>query len=172
MKIKSLLALVAVLAFAPFAAAEKVVVLDVNTAVLETEYAKKKIKEFEASEEIIAMKSKFDALSADLQAMDKEAQANGLTWSEEQRTEHAKKKAFVQQNLQLTQKQFQTAQKVSGDQIFREVQPKLSEALKQVVDAQGVDLVLHAQAVLIAGDKANITKDVVDALNKTMKKSK
>lgn len=172
MNVKTLVISLVLVCVAPFAAAEKIVVLDLNAAMFLTDFAKKKSQELEKSEAVIAMQSKFDALAADLQAMDKEAQANGLTWNDDQRTDHGKKRAFVQQNLQLTQKQFQTEQKVLQELIMKEVQPKLEVVIKQITDSEGIDMIISRQAAIFASEKINITAKVVKALNKELKKSK
>ena len=69
----------------------KVVILDVQAAMLGTELAKQNLSKLDKDPEYAAMKAKLDGLVADMKNLQAAAEKDGMTWSAEEQAEHRKK---------------------------------------------------------------------------------
>lgn len=151
---------------APFTFAGKVAVLDINMAMNESNHAKSRFEALQTNPDFAKVAAQFEALQADLVALQKEAQTKGMTWSNEQVAAHRKKEEYIKADLQLAYQKIQAEQKVASEAVTRELEPMLDAAIKQVMAAEGVDIVLNKQATIISVPAVNITAKVIEALNK------
>ena len=151
---------------APAAFAEKIGVLNPQAAIMGSDIAKKAMRDLEENKEYAALVAKAENLRADLQSLAKEAETKGMTWSVDERAAHQKKIEYVNADFQLAGQKIQAERKAMSDKVVREVQPKLEKVIEEVVKKDKLDVVLNAQAVFFASEKVDITKKVVEALNK------
>jgi outer membrane protein len=79
------LAVVVMMFSATVAAAGKVVVFNMQAAILQTDLAKKRISALEANPEYAALKVKFESLRADLEGLQKDAATNSMVWTDQQK---------------------------------------------------------------------------------------
>ena len=83
-------------------AEDKIAVLDIQRAMLASNFAQNKIKTFQESPDIVALNAKLEGSAADLNAMAEEAQAKSMTWSSEEAADHQKKMAYARACLLYT----------------------------------------------------------------------
>ena len=167
-KLHSIFILTIALMTAPLAmaAADKVVVFDLQSAVLNTDLAKKRMQDMQANPEFASMQAKFESLRADLQKMAKEAEKNGVTWNQEQAAEHRKKMEYARADLELVVKKLQAERNATAQRVMEELNPKAQVALKDVISAEGIGIVLSNQAAYYAEPSLDITAKVTEKLNK------
>lgn len=151
---------------APLAAAGKVVVLDHQIAMLATDFAKARFEALQANPEFSKVVAQYETLSADLTALGKEAETKGMTWGADQVATHRKKEEYIKADLQLAYQKIQAERKAANEGIIRELQPKLEGVLNNLIESEGIDVILSKQAAFYASESADITRKVVDALNK------
>jgi len=65
----------------------------------------------------------------------------------------------------LQYKKIQAEQKELQQQIMQELSPQFQEALAQVVQEEGITLLLRSESVIVASPENNLTAKVVDRLN-------
>ena len=165
MKIKTMMA-ACILAASPMAMAGKVVVFNPQLAILATDEAKKRDAELKANKDFAALIAKMESLKADLIALNKDAEKNGMTWSAEQKAEHQVKMKRLNEDFQLAQKKAQVEQNTAVMGLMKEAEAKLEPILRAMMDEKDIDLILHAQTAVLSKPVADITKDVTDRLNK------
>ncbi|MBB3167856.1 OmpH family outer membrane protein [Simiduia aestuariiviva] len=166
-KLNSILILTVALLAAPLAmAADKVVVFDLQSAILNTDVAKKRMQDMQANSEFASMQAKFESLRAELQKMAKEAEKNGVTWNQEQAAEHRKKMEYARADLELVVKKLQAERNATAQRVMEELNPKAQVALKDVISAEGIGLVLSTQTAYYAEPSLDITAKVTEKLNK------
>jgi outer membrane protein len=144
----------------------KIAILDPQAAVLKTEYAKAKFEKVEKSADFAAAKAKLDGIAADSKALQEAYKKDGVTWSAEKKAESEKKLQSLQEDFQFNAKKLQTQQQAVAQQVMQELGPKAQEAVKQVVTAEKIGLVLSAQAAVHASPEYDITAKVTELLNK------
>jgi outer membrane protein len=146
-------------------AEDKIAVLDIQRAMLASNFAQNKIKTFQESSDIVALNAKLEGSAADLNAMAEEAQAKSMTWSSEEAADHQKKMAYARADYDLAVKKLQGESQQLEKEIPQELGQQLQEAMNQVVKEEGITVLLRRESVLIANPKNQITAKVVDRLN-------
>lgn len=165
-KLQLTIALIAGLVLAGNALAQtKVATLSPQAAMLNTKFAKSKLDALQTSSEFSKLKSNIESISAEITKMQETAKKDGMTWSDEQKTEHQRKLQFKAADAQTAQKKLQAMQGQAMQEIQRELMPKMREAVKAVVEKEKIDLVLDGSVILYAQDNVNITQKVIDRLN-------
>ena len=168
-KIKALIVIVlGVILTVPALADEKIAVLDVQRSVFASSYAQSEGKSLEESADFVALVAKLEGAASDFQALAKELEEKRLTWSSEQIAEHQKKMTYKKEYAELANKKVQTERQQLAQRIMQKVQPKLDEAVKELIEEEGITILLRAEATLFRGPDNDITAKVADRLNKKM----
>lgn len=146
-------------------AATNVVVFNLQSAILSSDTAQKKLESLRNDSDYAALQAKLESLKIDLETLRKEGETKGMTWSADQVADHRKKMEYVGSDLQYTAKKMQSQQQAVMENIMEEMQPKVEKALGDVVAAEGADLVLDSKSAYFASPKADITAKVTEKLN-------
>ncbi|TFH68878.1 OmpH family outer membrane protein [Gammaproteobacteria bacterium LSUCC0057] len=163
---KTLTAILLVAAAGVAQAADKIAVVDIQRAIFGSELAQQRAQAAESGADFVALKAKYESAVADLQTMAKEAEANRMTWSQEQVASYQKKAEYTKADADLAMRKLQAETQQLQQSIFEELRPKASQALEEVVKEEGITLLLKAESVMIAGPEHNITAKVAERLNK------
>lgn len=164
-KLKVALMLVAALFTTSTFAQDKIAVVDLGAAIFGSEIAQKRQKELQARSEYAALQAKYDSTAADIKAMQKEAEAKSMTWSEEQKTEFQKKMEYMRADIELTARKLESEVRGLQNSIVRELQPKALEAIQELVTQEGITVLLRSDAVLMAKPELNLTAKLTEKLN-------
>ncbi|MET0355703.1 MAG: OmpH family outer membrane protein [Cellvibrio sp.] len=144
----------------------KIAVINPEGAIFSTAAAKARFEKLEKTADYAATKAKLDAISADLKALQDSANKEGATWSAEKKGEVGKKMQGLQQDGQFNAKKLQTSRQEVAESIAQELGQKYQAALKQVVDAEKIGLLLNGPSVIFATPEYDITAKVTDLINK------
>lgn len=168
-KLKVTLLLVAAL-FSAFALAEeKIAIVNLGAAIYGSDLAQKRQQELQARSEYAALQAKYDSSVADIKALQKEAEAKNMTWSDSQKAEFQKKMEYVRADIELTGRKIESELRDLQSNILRELQPKATEALKELVAQEGITILLRADAVITAKPEMDITAKLTERLNSKVK---
>lgn len=160
------IALAAMLVSSLAAAQGKVVVFNMQAALMKTNTAEQKLKALESNAEFASMKSKFESLRAELIALDQDAKTNNLTWSAEQKADHRKKVEYKSADLKLAAEKLKAERNAVVQNIAKELGPKAKEALDSLVKDENIGLVLDSSVAYFATAEYDITAKVTSRLNK------
>lgn len=153
------------LASVTVAAETKIAVIDIQQAMFASDYAQNSVKEAQESADFVALRAKAEGSAADLQSLGKEAETKRLTWSAEQVTAQQKKMSYAKADYDLAVQKIQGEQKQLQQKIMQELSPQFQEALAQVVQEEGITLLLRSESVIVASPENNLTAKVIDRLN-------
>ena len=144
----------------------KVAVLNPSGAVMATSAAKARFEKLEKSADYAATKAKLDGIVADVKNLQAAYQKDGMTWAAEKKEENEKKLQNLNQDYQFNAKKLQTSQQELAQQIMQEMGAKAEAAIKQVIEAEKIGLLLNSQAAIHAAGEYDITPKVTDLINK------
>ena len=147
----------------------KIAVFNLQAAILNTTTAQAKIKEFEAKADFAALKAQFEGVRAELQAMDKDAQTNSVTWSDDQKAEHRKNMEYKRVDLEVVTKKLQQESQTIVSQIVQAQAQAAQAVVQELIKSEGISLVLDPQAVQYADTSHDITAKITDRLNSAKK---
>ena len=150
----------------PFVLAEtKIAVIDLDRAVLMTKFAQQQQKKLTDNDEYKALVEKFQLLQKDLQDLEKEANTKGMTWSNEQRAEHANKVKYKSSDYQLVGKKIESQRNAAINVVKQQFGTVLKEVVNKIIEDEEITLLLNAKAVYFAVPDLNITQKVTTALD-------
>lgn len=160
--------LAALLLLAPMLASaeDRIAVLDTQQAVLGTEFAREKIAEFQKRQDYQDAMGKLRGLESEIKQAIEDFKKNELVLTPEQKEERNKSVTQKQAQFQGLARDIQTAEQRFAQQLLAEQKDRLEEAVRKIIEDEGITLLLNRQAVLHAEGSYNITDKVRDALNK------
>lgn len=149
-----------------FAVKDKVAVFDVQEAILGTNMAKSDMKTFEGRADVAKMISDAEKLKKDITAM--RAELAGLSGAKAE--EKKKSIEFKQADFELIVRKLNAERQAAGKKLMDEIGPKLEGIVKDIVDAEGIGLLLDKKAAIHADPSFDITAKVTEKLNAAGKK--
>jgi outer membrane protein len=162
---KFLLAAAALLLPALAQAQGKVAVVDLEAAILQTDYAQARLAEIENNEDFAADKAEFDSLREELDTLVQNFQRDQAAMSEDQKVAARQKLASKQADIEYVAKKLQAMQQQNAQRVFQELAPKAREVLREVIETEQIGLLLQQQTVIHADLGYSITAKVTDKLN-------
>lgn len=159
--------LVLLAAFSVGAYAEsKIAVVDVGAAIFNSEIAKTRIKELESQSSLGTLQAEYEGKMAEVQALQKDADANGLSWSDEQKVKYKNDLDYLAADVDLIKRKVQKEKQVIQQKILEEVRPTAVEQLDALVKEEGVEILLRSEAVFWSAPAPNLTSKLIDRINK------
>jgi Skp family chaperone for outer membrane proteins len=146
-------------------AVEGMAVIDMRSAVLQTQVSQATFKALEEESEYAANVEQAQLLQADRQAIAEKLQKDGETLSQE---EVAKMQRDIQtktKDLEFIVGKIQAKQEETADQLFRELNPSLQKILSELIAAKEVKVLLGRDQILFADTALDLTDDVTSMLD-------
>lgn len=145
------------------AQAADVAVLDWREALLSTDAAQRSMNQLE--NQISGQRQQAQSLGQELQQLQQRLQQDGAVMSDNERQQ-------AQQDLQQKGAEFQQlrgsiaqAQRQAEQQFLEQADPKLQQAVEQVINRHDVKVLIDREAVIHAEDGLDLTSEVTQILN-------
>ncbi len=163
--LKTLIVSAAVLA-APLAMAanDKIAVFDVQEAILNTNIAKTEMKAFESRSDIAKMIADAERIKKEITNL-REELGKGSKSQEKQ-----KSMEFKQADFELIVRKLNAERQQAGKKLMDEIGPRLEGIVKDIVEQEGIGLLLDKKAAIHAEASFDITAKVTEKLNAASKK--
>ena len=146
-------------------AADKIAVVDLQEAILQTDVAQKRLQEVRGQKDYKADKAEFDRLKKEFDDMVKKFQKDAAVMSQEQQAAARQKLASKQADLEHVTGKLQQAEQSAGQALLQELAPKVQDVLRELISSEGIGLLLQRGAVIHADASYSITAKVTDKLN-------
>ncbi len=143
----------------------KIAVVDVQGAILQTELAQKKLGEVRAQADYKKNKAEYDRLQTEGEGLMKTFQKDAAVMSAEQKAAAQKKLGSLQEDLGVVTAKLQKAEQGVGQALLQEMAPKVQDVLREIIQKDGIALLLQRNAVIHAEPGYSITQQVTDKLN-------
>jgi len=147
-------------------AQQSIAVVDIEGAVANSNYAKEARKKLENSATFQKKRARYNALGKELKSMEKEAQTNGLTWSNEQKKSHNKTAQGKLAEINKIGNQLESEISQINKKMAKDLNPKIDEIIKSIIKEKQLGILLKAQTVHYATPQYDISKELLDRLNK------
>lgn len=162
---KVVVAVVALSTSALVWAEEKIAVVDVQGAILQTDYAQQRLGEVRDQADYKKNKEEYDRLKTEGEALLKTFQKDAAVMSQEQKVAAQNKLTSMQEDLEHVTGKLQQAEQTVGQALLQEMAPKVQEVLREIIEQDGIGLLLQRNAVIHAEPGYSITATVTDKLN-------
>lgn len=147
-------------------AQDKIVVLDPDASMLNSDYAKSRIEVLEKDPGFTTLIDRLNTLRSELNTLQESAKVNGLTWSEEQKQTHRNTMQGKADELNVVRKQLDNQRNTLLNTLRRELTPVLRKVVTDLVEVNGYELIVDARSIIYSTEKNTINELVIEALNK------
>ena len=144
-------------------AESKIAVINFMQAVGETEEVKKSSEELQA--DLQDETQKLQKLYDDISAIEQRMQKEGMTLSEMEKKDLQDKRQSKMIEFRSLQQMVQKRQQEGSQEIMKRMEPKLMEAVREVAQKEGYDVVIAKEAVPYSQPDMDITGKVTQKLN-------
>ena len=146
-------------------AAGKIAVVDVQGAILQTDIAQKRLGEVRDKADYKKNKAEADRLKSEGEALFKTFKKDEAVMSLEQKSAAEKKLSGIQDDFRIVVEKMQQAEQSVARELLQDMAPKAQEALRDIIKAESIGLLLQGNAVIHAEDSYIVTTKVTDKLN-------
>lgn len=146
-------------------AQEKIAVVDLQEAILQTDLAQKRLADIRAQSDYKTDKAEFDRLKKEFDELVTKFQKDAAVMSQEQQAAARQKLSSKQADLEHVTGKLQQAEQGAGQALLQELAPRVQEVLREVISSEGIGLLLQRGAVIHADASYSITAKVTDLLN-------
>ncbi|MBD63058.1 MAG: hypothetical protein CMD68_03150 [Gammaproteobacteria bacterium] len=149
----------------PLLAVEGVAVIDMRSAVLQTQVAQDAFKALEEETEYAANIERATLLQTERQALGEKLQKDAETLSQEEITDMQRDIQEKGKDIEFIVGKVQAKQSETADKVFRDLNPSLQKILSELIAAKEVKLLFGRENVLFADTALDLTDDVTSMLD-------
>ena len=135
----------------------KIAVVNLQEAILQTDVAQKRLNDVRNQDDYKADKAEFDKLKEEFDELLKGFQKDAAVMSQEQQATARQKLASKHSDLEHVTKKLQSAEQNSGQALLQEMSPKVQEVLRELIQTEGIGLLLQRASVIHADAGYSIT---------------
>ena len=150
-------------------AAEKLAVFSFERAIFGSDAAQAIAKEATQGADFVSLKAKYEGSVSDFQSLAKELESNRLTWSQEQSAAHQKKMGYAKADAELAARKMQEEEKQLKQKIMQQLAPVAQKVLQEVIQEEGITLLLNEESVVFSAPESSLTAKVADRMNQQTK---
>ena len=147
-------------------ASGKIAVFDMQTAILRTDLAQKRIKALEAQPDYDSGKKSFDKLKKEYEDSVRALQKDLAVMSPEQKEAQGKKLEGKRSDMDKIFRKLQASQQEVVQKVMQELDPKFKKVMDDLIKSENVSLLLDARSTLYFDSAFDITGKVTEQLNK------
>lgn len=145
----------------------KIVVLDLQEAMLATDMAQERIAGLQEDSEYASLRARIESLEADMRDLQSEAENEGVTWSDEERQRHQRRMESLRSDYESAGNRLQREGQILVQQVAEQLNPRTRTILQELIEEENIDMVLNSQAVFHATPDYDITGRVTELLNES-----
>ena len=160
-------ALLALLPALPLSAAAqgRIAVVNLDRAIIDTDLARQRLEDVRGTKDFKDNKAEYDRLTDELETLVKKLRKDAAVMSAEQQRESRKQLANKNADREHVMRKLHQSEQEVGAELLQELGPKVQEVLRELVESEGIGLLLHKNAVIHADNGYSITAKVTDKLN-------
>ena len=143
----------------------KIAVVDLNEAIMQTDFAQKRMAEVRDQDDYKADKAEYDRLQSELDELVKKFQKDAAVMSQEQQVAARQKLASKQGDLEHVTGKLRQVEQVAGQALFQEMAPRVQEVLREIIAKESIGLLLQRSSVIHADASYSVSAKVTDKLN-------
>ena len=147
------------------AASTKVAIVDMQRAIMETNIAKKRLKEMQSDREYKANMREAEKIKNEGEALVAKLQKDGPVMGASQKADLQKRIKEKQSDLEHIGRKVQASQQRAMQDIGREFQGNAKAAIDQLIKSERIGLLLDSRSALHAEPSFDITAKVTKKLN-------
>jgi outer membrane protein len=143
----------------------RVAVLDLQAAIINTEQAQSQFEQMRNTAEYKENKEELDDLVKNYEKVLEDFRKNREVMSAEQQQEQASRAQSMQADIEHVRKKLQNMEVQLAQRILQEMAPRAQKVVNELIQVEGIGLLLRAEAALHADVGYSLNAKVTDKLN-------
>jgi len=143
----------------------RIAVVNLEEAILQTDQAQQRLNGLRTEDDYKADKAELERLQGEREALIKELQNDMAVMSAEQQQAARKRLANKNADLEHVLRKLQKSEQELGQALLQEMTPKVQVVLRELIQSEGIGLLLQQSAVIHADNGYSVTAKVTDKLN-------
>ncbi len=143
----------------------RIAVVNLEEAILQTDEAQQRLNGLRTEDDYAADKAELERLQGEREALIKELQNDLAVMSAEQQQAARKRLASKNADLEHVLRKLQKQEQDLGQALLQEMTPKVQAVLRDLIQSEGIGLLLQRSAVIHSDNGYSITAKVTDKLN-------
>ena len=143
----------------------KIAVLNAQQAIINTELAQSRLKDLQKETSYADNRKQLESLGKSYQKTVEQLQKDAAVMNNEQKQAEAKKIQEKRADIEFVQRKLQTAEQELLQAVAQEMAPKLQKVVSDLIESEGIGLLLNQQAAMHVDSSYSITSKVTDKLN-------
>lgn len=143
----------------------RIAVVNLEEAILQTDEAQQRLNGLRTEDDYKADKAELERLQAEREALIKKLQNDLAVMSPEQQQTARKRLANKNADLEHVLRKLQKSEQELGQALLSEITPKVQVVLRDLIQSEGIGLLLQQSAVIHADNGYSVTAKVTDKLN-------
>jgi outer membrane protein len=143
----------------------RIAVVNLEEAILQTDEAQARLNGLRTQPDYASDKAEMDRLQTEREELIKELQKDMAVMSAEQQQSARKRLASKNADLEHVVRKLQKSEQELGQALLAEMTPKVQAVLRDLIQSEGIGLLLQRSAVIHADNGYSITSKVTDKLN-------
>ena len=141
----------------------RIAIIDPYAAIAETTEVKNRAGKLE--QDMKTKQAELEVLRSDIMAIEEKMKKDGLTMSKEDQQRLAQQREGKMLDFRSRQQLAQKRIEEDRNEMLQLMEPRLKQAIDEVVKAEKLDLVLNRQAALHVSEALDITRKVTQKMN-------
>ncbi|MDX9873543.1 MAG: OmpH family outer membrane protein [Spongiibacteraceae bacterium] len=147
-------------------AQQKVAVLDVQAAILQTQQAQDRLKELRAQPAYAENRKELDKVRGEYEALIQQLQKDLAVMSSDQQEAQRKKIEEKRADLEHVMRKLQIAEQELAQGLMNDLAPKMETVVRDLIADEKIGLLIDRKAALHVEEEFNITPKVTERLNR------
>jgi len=143
----------------------RVAVLNIEEAIFNTEEAKAQFNALRQTPDYTKNRKEAEEIKKQYDQLAEQFNKNREVMSAEQQAEQGKKLTDLRTDLEFVAKKLQQAERDVAGRLMREMAPKANTVVGELVKAEGIGLLLNAQAAMYFEPSYSLSAKVTEKLN-------
>lgn len=157
--------LVSMMAATAAMAEGKIVVLDVQSAILNSDVAQERLKALREEKEFKGNLEELDKLQKEHNDLVKKLKKDSAVMSQEQMTAQTQKISEKRADIEHVGRKLKAAEQQLVQEVVQELAPTLQKVVTDMIKEDSIGMILDAKATMHVTNDYNITAKVTDKLN-------
>lgn len=145
--------------------AQKIAVVDIQAGILNSAYGVQELERLASDPEFSELVAVARSLQADIASLDSQARAEASGWDDERFAQYTRARQFKDADLQLTTQKIQSERERVIGEVIAAMNDSALVALEQIIEEEGIGLLLRETAVYDADEAHNLTGLLAEKLS-------
>lgn len=149
-------------------AESSIAVVNVDKAIAEADYTQGELEKLKSDSDFEENFKRYNVLREEMKTLQENAQINSLVWGDKEKKAFNEKAEDTVERLNQVGKVLDRKKQTVERDVQENMAPIINQAMKELIKANNLSVLLRADSVFFADPKLDLTEDLIRIINKLM----